>query len=56
VQAFLDGRLAFTGIGGVIERTLAKCEIHSAENLAAVLAADTQARRTATGLVMAQAA
>jgi len=56
VQAFLGGRLPFTGIGGVIETTLAKCEIRSAENLAAVLDADSQARRTANGLVMAQAA
>jgi 1-deoxy-D-xylulose-5-phosphate reductoisomerase len=56
VQAFLAGRLAFTGIGGVIETTLARCETRPAENLAAVLEADAQARRTATGLVMAQAA
>jgi 1-deoxy-D-xylulose-5-phosphate reductoisomerase len=56
VQAFLGGRLPFTGIGNVIETTLAKCEIHSAENLAAVLEADSQARRTADSLVMAQAA
>jgi 1-deoxy-D-xylulose-5-phosphate reductoisomerase len=56
VQAFLGGRLAFTGIGEVIEMTLAKCEIRSAENLAAVLEADSQARRTADSLVMAAAA
>ena len=56
VQAFLDNRLPFTGIGGVIETTLDRCEMHSAENLPAVLEADAQARRTATGLVMAQAA
>jgi 1-deoxy-D-xylulose-5-phosphate reductoisomerase len=56
VQSFLGGRLPFTGIGEVIERTLAKCEIHSAENLAAVLEADSQARRTADSLVMAAAA
>jgi 1-deoxy-D-xylulose-5-phosphate reductoisomerase len=56
VQAFLDRRLPFTGIGGVIETTLARCETHAAETLPAVLEADAQARRTATGLVMAQAA
>ena len=56
VQAFLDNRLPFTGIGGVIETTLDRCGMHSAENLPAVLEADAQARRTATGLVMAQAA
>jgi 1-deoxy-D-xylulose-5-phosphate reductoisomerase len=56
VQAFLAGRLPFTGIGEVIETTLARCEVHSAENLHAVLEADSLARRTANGLVMAQAA
>ena len=56
VQSFLGGRLPFTGIGEVIERTLAKCEIRSAENLASVLEADSQARRTADGLVLAAAA
>jgi 1-deoxy-D-xylulose-5-phosphate reductoisomerase len=56
VQAFLAGRLPFTGIGEVIERTLAKCEVAPAENLHAVLEADSLARRTANGLVMAQAA
>jgi len=56
VQSFLGGRLPFTGIGEVIERTLAKCELHPAEDLAAVLEADSQARRIADGLVMAAAA
>jgi 1-deoxy-D-xylulose-5-phosphate reductoisomerase len=56
VQAFLGGRLPFTGIGEVIEMTLARCEVGSAENLAAVLEADSLARRTADSLVMAQAA
>jgi 1-deoxy-D-xylulose-5-phosphate reductoisomerase len=56
VEAFLAGRLPFTGIGGVIEATLARTDSHSADSLAAVLEADALARRTATGLVMAQAA
>ena len=56
VQAFLAGRLPFTGIGGVIETTLARCAAGPAGDLAAVLAADEAARRTATSLVMAQAA
>jgi 1-deoxy-D-xylulose-5-phosphate reductoisomerase len=56
VQAFLAGRLPFTGIGGVIETTLARCAAAPAGDLAAVLEADAAARRTATGLVMAQAA
>jgi 1-deoxy-D-xylulose-5-phosphate reductoisomerase len=56
VQAFLGGRLPFTGIGEVIETTLARCEVASAQTLAAVLEADSLARRTADSLVMAQAA
>jgi 1-deoxy-D-xylulose-5-phosphate reductoisomerase len=56
VQAFLAGRLPFTGIGEVIQMTLAKCEVGSAQTLQSVLEADSLARRTANGLVMAQAA
>jgi 1-deoxy-D-xylulose-5-phosphate reductoisomerase len=56
VQAFLDGRLPFTGIGKVIDSTLARCETRPADDLAAVLDADTQARRTASALVMPEAA
>jgi 1-deoxy-D-xylulose-5-phosphate reductoisomerase len=56
VQAFLDGRLPFTGIGKVIDSTLARCETRPADDLAAVLDADAQARRTASALVMPEAA
>jgi 1-deoxy-D-xylulose-5-phosphate reductoisomerase len=56
VEAFLARRLAFTGIGRVIETTLERCETRPAERLEAVLEADAQARRTATSLVMAAAA
>jgi 1-deoxy-D-xylulose-5-phosphate reductoisomerase len=56
VQAFLDGRLPFTGIGEVIDSTLARCETQPADDLAAVLDADAQARRTAAALVLAEAA
>jgi 1-deoxy-D-xylulose-5-phosphate reductoisomerase len=56
VQAFLDGRLPFTGIGEVIDSTLARCETRPADDLAAVLDADAQARRTAAALVLAEAA
>ena len=56
VQAFLDGRLPFTGIGKLIDSTLARCETRPADDLAAVLDADAQARRTAAALVMAEAA
>jgi len=56
VQAFLDARLPFTGIGRVIETTLERCATRVARDLAAVLDADAEARRTANSLVMAEAA
>jgi 1-deoxy-D-xylulose-5-phosphate reductoisomerase len=56
VQAFLARRLPFTGIGRVIETTLAKCEAGAARDLDAVLDADARARRIADSLVMAEAA
>jgi 1-deoxy-D-xylulose-5-phosphate reductoisomerase len=56
VEAFLARRLAFTGIGRVIETTLERCETRAAERLDAVLEADAHARRTAASLVMAEAA
>jgi len=56
VQAFLARRLPFTGIGRVIETTLAKCEAGPARDLEAVLDADARARRVADSLVMAEAA
>jgi 1-deoxy-D-xylulose-5-phosphate reductoisomerase len=56
VQAFLARRLPFTGIGRVIETTLAKCEAGAARDLDAVLEADASARRVADSLVMAEAA
>jgi 1-deoxy-D-xylulose-5-phosphate reductoisomerase len=56
VQSFLGGRLAFTGIGRVIETTLARCETGPAADLAAVLEADARARRAADSLIMAEAA
>jgi 1-deoxy-D-xylulose-5-phosphate reductoisomerase len=56
VQAFLARRLPFTGIGRVIETTLAKCEAGAARDLDAVLDADASARRVADSLVMAEAA
>jgi 1-deoxy-D-xylulose-5-phosphate reductoisomerase len=56
VEAFLARRLAFTGIGRVIESTLERCETRPAERLDAVLDADAQARRTAASLVLAEAA
>jgi 1-deoxy-D-xylulose-5-phosphate reductoisomerase len=47
VEAFLAGRLAFTGIARVIEQTLAEVGASSAEDLATILSADADARRAA---------
>jgi 1-deoxy-D-xylulose-5-phosphate reductoisomerase len=56
VEAFLAGRLAFTGIADVIHGTLSATPVSQAADLGAVLAADRQARATASALVMAKAA
>ncbi|MFO1433467.1 MAG: 1-deoxy-D-xylulose-5-phosphate reductoisomerase [Candidatus Competibacteraceae bacterium] len=47
VQAFLERRLGFTDIAGVIESTLEKVTPSEPESLAAILASDRQARRIA---------
>lgn len=51
VEAFLDGKLAFTRIPGVIEQTLACVPWGEAAELDAVLAADTAGREAARRLV-----
>jgi 1-deoxy-D-xylulose-5-phosphate reductoisomerase len=59
VEAFLDRRLPFTAIARVIEETLEGIASAPAEDLAAVLAADAEARRFAGKLIdtaMGQAA
>jgi 1-deoxy-D-xylulose-5-phosphate reductoisomerase len=56
VEAFLAGRLAFTGIAGVIADTLAAVPARAADDLAAVISADHQARHSAAARVMALAA
>jgi len=56
VEAFLAGRLAFTGIAGVIADTLAAVPDGPADDLAQVMEADTRARREAHARVMALAA
>jgi 1-deoxy-D-xylulose-5-phosphate reductoisomerase len=56
VEAFLAGRLAFTGIAGVIADTLAALPAGPADELAQVMAADARARREARARVMALAA
>ena len=47
VQAFLDGKLPFTGIAVLVERTLAAIDDGDAGSLAGLLDADTRARHWA---------
>jgi 1-deoxy-D-xylulose-5-phosphate reductoisomerase len=56
VDAFLAGRLAFTGIARVIADTLDALPVAEAMDLEAVMAADSAARRTAAACVPAVAA
>jgi 1-deoxy-D-xylulose-5-phosphate reductoisomerase len=56
VEAFLAGRLPFTGIAGVIAQTLERVSSGPASDLDAIMAADAAARRAASALVLARAA
>ena len=56
VEAFLAGRLPFTGIGGVISDTLAALAASPADDLAQVMEADARARREANRRILALAA
>jgi 1-deoxy-D-xylulose-5-phosphate reductoisomerase len=56
VEAFLAGRLPFTGIPGVIADTLDSVPARAADDLAAVMAADAHARRAASARILAIAA
>ncbi|HEX4927029.1 MAG TPA: 1-deoxy-D-xylulose-5-phosphate reductoisomerase [Burkholderiales bacterium] len=56
VEAFLAGRLPFTGIADVIGHVLDALPARPAEDLASVLAADAQARRAAQAPILARAA
>ncbi|MDV6320279.1 1-deoxy-D-xylulose-5-phosphate reductoisomerase [Chromohalobacter sp. HP20-39] len=47
VEAFLDARLEFEGIPRLVAAVCEACEVHSAHELSAVLAADETARREA---------
>jgi 1-deoxy-D-xylulose-5-phosphate reductoisomerase len=51
VEAFLAGRLGFTGIAEIIEAALGLHETNQIETVADVIAADKWARRTASGLI-----
>jgi 1-deoxy-D-xylulose-5-phosphate reductoisomerase len=56
VEAFLAGRLPFTGIAGVIEHVLDTLPARAAEDLPSILAADGQARSLAHERIFARAA
>ena len=56
VEAFLAGRLAFTGIGGVIAETLAAVAASPADDLAQVMEADARGRHEANRRILALAA
>ncbi len=56
VEAFLAGRLAFTGIAGVIDDALAALPAAPAQDLAQIIEADARARQSARSRVMALAA
>ncbi|CAN5404749.1 1-deoxy-D-xylulose-5-phosphate reductoisomerase [soil metagenome] len=51
VAAFLDGRLDFLGIAGVVAATLEEAPVHPAEDLTQVLAAEADARTRADRLI-----
>jgi len=51
VEAFLAGRLGFTGLPEIIEATMGLHEINKIETVADVIAADVWARRTASDLI-----
>ena len=56
VEAFLARRLPFTGIADVIADTLAAVPARAADDLSAVMAADTEARNAASNRILAIAA
>jgi len=56
VQAFLEGRLAFTGIPGVIEATLEKLAPGAADTIESILEDDRRAREHAGTRVARQEA
>jgi 1-deoxy-D-xylulose-5-phosphate reductoisomerase len=54
VQAFLDGKLPFTGIPGTIEATLAKLTAREPLSMDVILEDDAEARECARSLVEAR--
>ena len=56
VQAFLDGRIRWVGIASLLKEALGLWPGDPAVDMAAVLAADGEARRVAAGIVERMAA
>lgn len=56
VEAFLDGRLPFTGIAEVVEETLDRAGTRPAQSIDDVLEIDRQARRTAAAIAATRTA
>ena len=56
VEAFLDRRLPFTGIAGVISSTLDTVSPRAANDLQSILQSDGEARRAASARILANAA
>ena len=55
MQAFLERRIALDAIPHIIEATLSRASIRSADSLDAILEGDTEARRCASALIDGQA-
>ena len=51
VEAFLDGRVSFTGIADVVEETLARVPVRQARSVGEVLEIDEESRAVARNLV-----
>ncbi|GHB20119.1 1-deoxy-D-xylulose 5-phosphate reductoisomerase [Salinicola rhizosphaerae] len=51
VAAFLEGRISFPGIGGLIEETLSATRTRAADSLDVILCEDAEARRIAEALL-----
>ena len=54
VEAFLEGRLEFTGIPRVVQKVLEQVSVQIADDLRTVLESDKQARRVAEQIIHGQ--
>jgi 1-deoxy-D-xylulose-5-phosphate reductoisomerase len=56
VQAFLEGQIPYPGIAEVVEDTLTRMPVHSAQSIGDILEIDAQSRALAREMVVARAA